>query len=73
MPEVGIGTDSGVETEIYTENFLIGASSASGRPRGPKTNIAARKRRITNYIVGEMNRLTFEEPSEMSTHLNTNC
>ena len=73
MPEVGIGTDSGVETEIYTENFLIGASSAGGRPREARTNIAARKRRITNYIVGEMNRLTFEEPSEMSTHLNTNC
>ena len=73
MPEVGIGTDSGIETEMYTENFLIGGAAATGGPRRSRANIAARKARITNYIVGEMNRLTFEETSEMSTHLNTNC
>ena len=73
IPEVGVGTDSGIKSEMYTKNFLIGPASTGKRAKVRKTNIADRKRRITNYIRKEMERLVFKEPSEITTHLNTNC
>ena len=73
MPEVGVGTDSGIKIEAYTENFLIGGSTTVTRTSRPGTNIADRKRRITNYITGQMDRLVFSDPSEITTHLSRKC
>ena len=73
IPEVGVGTDSGIKIETYTENFLIGTTATATRTIRPGTNIADRKRRITNYITGQMDRLVFNDASEITTHLSRKC
>ena len=73
IPEVGVGTDSGIKIETYTENFLISTTATVTRTSRPGTNIADRKRRITNYITGQMDRLVFNDASEITTHLSRKC
>jgi hypothetical protein len=65
VSKVGVGTDEGMEMDVYSENFLV-------VPEGPATsraagNVADGKAETTNYVKGQMDRLVFGEISQITT------